>query len=112
MNDFTKFKEWPKQELFGGLMLQYDLTTSEKKIINIPFQIIEWCTCSAHSEMWNEENTETEILLEGHIIFEGVRHCNFAPKYDGYMNYPSLFELSEAIKRVHELCLQYSRDYL
>jgi len=112
MNDFTIFKSWPQQELFGDLMLQYDLANSKIEVINIPFQIIEWCECGGHSEIWNEEDTRVQILLEGNIIFEGVRHCNFAPKDNGYMNYPNLIELSNSIKKVHELCAEYCRDYL
>jgi len=115
MNDFTKeeliYKKWAQEEIFNDLMLQYDLLTSKEQIVNIPFQIISWCGNTYGSEMWNEENTEIEILMTGKIIFEGIRHCNFAESEGGYMNYPNLKQLSLCLHRLHELCIRYSWDY-
>lgn len=106
------YKKWPNEELFGHLMLQYDLKQSNPDdCIDIPFQIVEWCGCSNDS-MWNEVDTEVQIMLAGTIIFEGVRHCNFAPNDKGYVNYPNIINLSRCLYRIHELCIKYCHSYV
>lgn len=112
MEEFQIYKKWPKEELFGDLLLQYDLTTALEPIVNIPFQIIEWVGSNALSEIWNEQNTETCIAMTGNIIFEGIRHCNFAEQDEGYMNYPDVLNLSKCLFRLHEMCLTYCHSYL
>lgn len=117
MNDLTKeefslYKKWPQEEIFNGLMLQYDLLSAQQNIVSIPFRVIEWVSSSVNAEYWLEEHTKTYILLTGEIIFEGVRHCNFSEYDNGYVNYPNLKGLSLCLNRLHELCIQYSRDYL
>jgi hypothetical protein len=107
MSEFTKFKTWPQQEIYNDLMLQYDLATASQEGMDIPFRIIEWLGCGAESEYWNEEDTGIKIIMEGVIIFEGVRHCNFAKKDNGYINYPDIKNLALCLLRIHELCLQY-----
>ncbi len=103
------FKAWPEQEIFDGLMLQYELKDIVD-IINIPFRIIEWCACESYDETWNEKTTEIDIIMTGNIIFEGIRHCHFAPQDDGYMNYPNIKSLSECLDRLEKLCAQYCLD--
>jgi hypothetical protein len=112
MNEFEVYKKWPNEEIIGTLMLQYDLTKNHEHYTQIPFRVIEWCCCNVESDHWNEANTGIQILLAGEIIFEGVRHCDFTPNDEGYMNYPNLKGLSMCVLRIHELCLQYSREYL
>lgn len=112
MNQEILYEEWPQEERFKDLMLQYDLTTAKDEIRNIPFRIISWTGCNVDWAQWNINNTTIEIVMTGTIIFEGVRHCNFAEENNGYINYPSLKQLSLCLQRLHELCLKYAdEDY-
>jgi len=112
MNKELIYKKWPKEESFNHLMLQYDLSSYSIGITNIPARIIQWIGNTSTHQMWNEDNTTIEIIFTGSIIFEGIRHCNFAESYNGYMNYPHLKDLSLCLLRIHELCIKYSPEYL
>ena len=111
MTTETLYEKWPQEEIFKHLMLQYNLNKSCPEIIDIPFRVIEWISNDGNCVMWNEENTNIAILMSGAIIFEGVRHCNFAETDQGYMNYPDLLSLSQCLKRLHELCIKHCRYY-
>lgn len=105
------FKKWPEQELFGGMMLQYDLSNALEESISIPFRIIQWLGCREESEYWNEIDTEIECVMIGTIIWEGIKHANFCVYDEGYINYPDIKNLSLCLNRLHELCLKYCSYY-
>lgn len=116
MENLRHYEKWKQEEIFGYMMLQYDLddnnkgfrTTTDKECINIPFQIIEWFGGGTNKNKWIENDSEVEIIMTGNIIFDGIRHSYFSPNDNGYINYIRLNDLSECLLRLHELCKKYS----
>lgn len=106
----TKFKEWSQQEIFGDLMLQYDLSKAKDEFVIIPVQIIEFKSYEPTDEhqKWIQDNTEIEVLMTGDIIWEGIRHCFFS----GYVNYPDIKNISLCLNKIHLLCIKYATDYV
>lgn len=106
-----EYKKWPNEELYGDILLQYDASTSNEEILSIPFQLVEWLSHESNSEQWNEENTKISMILEGNIVFDGIRHCTFSKPHGGYLHYPNMYHLSLCLNRLHQLCNKYSREY-
>jgi len=111
IDNLPTYTKWPTEELFGNLMLQYNLAKSDGRVIDIPFRVIECEVLSSFSDPWSETETKVRVLLQGKIIWEGIRHCNFASEDNGYMNYPDIHGLALCLNRLHELCLEYCEDY-
>ncbi len=110
----VKYLKWPVEiqlDDYNQALLQLNLKDVDKVVI--PFRIIEWTSASCETtDHWNAKECTINIIYEGEIWFDGIRHSNFSPNEDGYINYLNPKILSKGLGILDEYCVKYCYDWL
>ena len=97
-------------KVIGNTFIEVDEFTRFYYIKNIHYDSFEFIyvtmfSSNSFNNIYEDENTEVEILFTGIAYFDGVRHIHFGDK--GYINYPNITDIIKGLEELKKLEIKY-----